>query len=73
MDYPLSCGKRLGDATGDEVSAEAGMHEMNARTNAVRAAFYRKIASAMGEAKKVSDALTNEQLNDFASEVSHVA
>lgn len=73
LDYPLSCGKRLADATNADVIAEAEMHDMNARTNAIRAAFYRKIATAMQDAEKVSDVLTNNQLDQFASEVSHVA
>lgn len=71
LSYPLSCGKVLGDANRDEVDAERALHEMNARTNAVRARFYGKIVDAMGSAKRVRDALTNDKLDELSLEVSH--
>lgn len=71
LSYPLSCGKALGDANRDEVEAERDMHDMHARHNAMRARLYDKIIGAMGKAKRVRDALSNDQLEEFSAEVSH--
>lgn len=71
LSYPLSSGRRLGDANHDEIVDEAIMHESHARSNAIRAAFYRKVAELVTGDKCVRDVLTNETLETLAGDANH--
>lgn len=71
LSYPLSSGRRLGDANHDEIVDEAVMHETHARSNAIRAAFYRKVAELVTGDNRVCDVLTNEKLETLAGDANH--
>jgi hypothetical protein len=54
LDWPLSCGKFLGDALRVEVEAEAALYRRQARSEIVRARWLDKIAALLPPRKAMS-------------------
>lgn len=68
FDYPLSSGKKLGDATKLNLTDEADMHASLARGNLVKTKFYRMLAQRIGT-KRVRDALDDDQITSAWNKV----
>ena len=62
LDFPLPGGKRLGDATAEDVEKARGFYHAQAAGNARAARFLAAVKVAMGDSEKVSDALTHDRL-----------
>lgn len=73
MDYPLSCGVFLGDATKDQVLEESKMYKGFAAANGMRGRFMDAIAKAMGEAAVVREALDEEAIGRLRKEAATCA
>ncbi len=70
MDMPIFGGKRLGDATPDEVRESAVRYQAIANNNATEAQWHRKVADA-AEAKGaglIGELLTEEELSGLRNE-----
>lgn len=61
-DEPLMGGKRLGDATRDEILDHVEMHSKLARSNAFKARWFQAIADAMPERARVQDCIAEAEL-----------
>jgi len=66
LDWRLSSNRRLGDATREDVEAEATMYESQAAACSVRGAWMRRIAEALQEGEVVADRFAPEELADLA-------
>jgi len=62
LEYPLSAGISLGDATAAELAMEAELREKQARTNARNARWFRLIEELVGPSKRVRDVLDEATL-----------
>ena len=62
LDFPLANGIRLRDATREQVEAQAGLYSASAADANRKAAWLRAVASKMGGAAKVADALKEEDV-----------
>lgn len=62
LDFPLPGGKRLGDATPQEVRAGAAMYRMQADDMAWKARWLEKVADAAGRKRTISAALSESDL-----------
>jgi len=71
LSYPMRGGKRLGDASKDDLLQEIEMHELFASENKTMAVFYGRILKRMGRAKQVKDKLTNDVIASINEEVRH--
>lgn len=68
--FPLpGTGKPIGLASGAELDAAARLYERQARGNANRAAWLRRVRAAMGDAATVADALDSARLRALRDEV----
>lgn len=73
MDYPLSCGVSLGNATKDQVLEESKMYKGLAAANGMRGRFMDAIAKAMGDATLVREALDEETIERLRKEAATCA
>lgn len=64
-DMRLPSGKRLGDATRDDVAAASADYASRAQWNADKARFFNAVARRMGNTGTVSSALTAAQLEEI--------
>lgn len=62
LDYPLPRGKRLGDASTDDLAQASGYYWGVSNSNAHKARWLDAIAARMGNAHRVEDALTEADL-----------
>ncbi len=65
LEYPLSGGLKLRDATKNKLKEEAEMHDTFAESNASKARWYRLIIKAMGGADVVGLALNEVDLENL--------
>lgn len=66
--FPLPGGKRLGEATRDEIGAAATFYESQAGDMATKARWLRLVAQSLTGDKTVSQALTDKRLRELQAE-----
>ena len=71
MDFPLPGGKRLGEATADEVRTAAEFYSKQAGNMAHKARWLSMIAARVKD-KTVKDALTEKKLRELQKETANV-
>lgn len=69
--FPLPGGKRLGEATRDEISAAADFYARQAGDMAFKARWLRLVAQSLTGTKKVKDALSDERLHELQEAARH--
>lgn len=62
LDYPLTGGVRLGDATRDVLIEQIALHRAQARGNLIAATWLRKIADVLKDDERVGDRFDHERL-----------
>ena len=62
MEYPISGGLHLGNATREDVERQRDKHVENVRTNAPLARWFDAIANALPEGRTVREVLTEEDV-----------
>jgi hypothetical protein len=71
LGYPLVGGKKLGDASHNDLIEEASRHDSFARENAVMALMFKRIAGMMDGAARVRDVLSNEAIAEIDQQMRH--
>jgi hypothetical protein len=66
--FPLPGGKRLADATREDVSKAAGFYDSQARDMGVKARWLSLIAQSVPAGKTVAEALTDKRLRELQQE-----
>ncbi|WP_156453760.1 hypothetical protein [Methylobacterium sp. CCH5-D2] len=66
--FPLPGGKRLGEATREEIAAAASFYEAQSADMADKARWLRLIAQSVPHAKKVGDVLNERRLRELQTE-----
>ena len=70
--FPLTGGKRVGDATRPELIEQGKLYKMMASSNAQRDRWFSLVAAALPDDRKlVSDVFDNEQLNELWRQSQH--
>lgn len=66
--FPLPGGKRLGDATRDEINAAAEFYSKQASDMGAKSRWLQLIGQSVPEGKRVSDVLTDRRLAELQAE-----
>lgn len=72
MNFPLAGGVRLGDATREEVLAQAGLYAKTAADMGHKARWLEAVAARVAPGQKVRDALNDEALTSLQVEAANV-
>lgn len=71
MNFPLAGGVRLGDATREEVLAQAGMYAATAKDAGHKARWLEAVAARVAPGQRVREALTDEALSSLQEEAAN--
>lgn len=71
LDFPLPGGKRLAEATREEVSVASEFYGAQARDMGRKSVWLRLVAQSLPDGAKVGDALTASRLEELRAEASH--
>lgn len=69
--FPLPGGKKLGDATREEISEAAGFYEAQAGDMATKARWLRLVAQSVPGEKRAGEALTEKRLRELQEAARH--